>query len=479
MAARTIYGKTHSENGWPMVDANSCGWTQIPGAEHVTLQIHEGLPLQTMRAWCADYHQYVEPLRDPDSACWTPTNSVASSNHLSGTAMDLNWNSHPFHKRGTFNPGQMAMLRELLEFYEGTIFWGGDWNSPIDEMHWQMGYNTYNNPHTADFVRRKIRADGRSTFRRGDSPSDVYEALVVLAEAIGEPISEAEPLLEDIRIGLLLSECNTPLRIAHWLAQMGHESAGWVATEEYANGDESQDRWRYKGRTWIQITWRSNYEKFGYWCADRGLVTDPLVFVNDPRSLAAARWRAIGPAWYWTETLRETRAYPTCNEAADHDDLVTVTQIINGGTNGLADRQDRYNRAIRLGDRLLAIIQGDDELADPTVLKQIGEIHGALFNQIRSQSIYRNVNEQAKWQLHELVKNDDGMIHQAHVERAARYGNLAELGRIVRVARGEGAVKDQWAINHASAVLDEIERVNPAVIQAYLTWEVEQGLRNR
>ena len=49
-----------------------------------------------MRAYAADYNAYIEPLRDDDSASYTPTNSVATSNHLNGTAMDLNWNSHAF-----------------------------------------------------------------------------------------------------------------------------------------------------------------------------------------------------------------------------------------------------------------------------------------------------------------------------------------------------------------------------------------------
>jgi hypothetical protein len=56
-----------------------------------------------------------------------------------------------------------------LDYYEDTIYWGGNWRSPIDEMHWQMGYGTYGNPNTADFIARKVRPDGFSTFRRDDA----------------------------------------------------------------------------------------------------------------------------------------------------------------------------------------------------------------------------------------------------------------------------------------------------------------------
>lgn len=174
-----------SENGWEPAKAgpDQCQWVTIPGTD-VTLQLLKGWPLIVMRAVAADFNAYIEPLRDPDSAAWTPTNAVATSNHLNATAMDLNWVSHPFRVRGTFSTSQMATIRELLAFYEGTIFWAGDWREPIDEMHWQMGYSTYNNPDVPDFIARKIRADGFSTFRRGPLPpskTDQY-ALAVINE---------------------------------------------------------------------------------------------------------------------------------------------------------------------------------------------------------------------------------------------------------------------------------------------------------
>ena len=91
MAYRVAYGNTHSENGWRMVDTGSCKWVQVPGTNgRVSLQIHDGQPLSILRAFAADFNAYIEPLRDRDSACWTATNSVGTSNHLSGTALDLN-----------------------------------------------------------------------------------------------------------------------------------------------------------------------------------------------------------------------------------------------------------------------------------------------------------------------------------------------------------------------------------------------------
>jgi hypothetical protein len=174
MAHRNVYGLDNSENGWEMVDQGSCVWVLVPGTS-VHLQIREGQPAAIMGAFAADFNAFVEPLRDADSACWTATNSVPSSNHLSATAMDLNWNSHRFQiSYDGFDQSKIDVCRDLLDFYEGMIFWGQDWDSPKDCMHWQMGYNTYGSANVdkvQNFIARKIRADGYSTFRRNDSPA--------------------------------------------------------------------------------------------------------------------------------------------------------------------------------------------------------------------------------------------------------------------------------------------------------------------
>jgi hypothetical protein len=131
----------------------------------VVLPLQIGWPNTVMKAFAADMNQFVEPLDGrSDIGGWTPTNSVATSNHLGGTAMDLAWNNHPFHVVGTYNAEQQATIRALLDFYEGNIYWGGDWTDPIDEMHYQMGYGTYNNPAVPDFINRKISPNGFSTF---------------------------------------------------------------------------------------------------------------------------------------------------------------------------------------------------------------------------------------------------------------------------------------------------------------------------
>ena len=454
-----------------MVDQGSCEWITVPGTNPpVSLQIQQGWPLAILRAFVADWNAYIEPVYDNDSCCWTPTNSVGNSNHLSGTAVDVRWQSHPFQVEDAgFSPAQIATMREMLAFYENTVYWGNDWGKqgigPFDAMHVQCAGNTYGNPHTADFIARKIRADGYSTFRRdgqpGMQPPSVPGAVDVLARATGLTTERSAQILPAVTSGLQQSECMNVNRIVMWLAQCGHESAGFNATEEYQNGPMDQERWIYKGRTWIQLTWRSAYAGFGQWCYDRGLVTDPNVFVNNPKSLADLQWAGLGAAYYWTTTRRETRRYPTLNEASDARDILTATQIINGGLNGLDDRTARYNRALALGDQLLALVN----TTPPTPVDPFEELLMSDL-QVESLSIYATPGEPLI-PIVRMVQSIDAADHRQLVEDAARLGDPDSLARIVRTAAGQGKFRDAGTVNHARAVLADIEKTNPAVLQAF------------
>jgi hypothetical protein len=195
MAFRTVYGNTHSENGWPMVDDGSCEWITVPGTD-VRLQVATGQPLTILKAFANDYDTYVERLRNADSACWTATNSVGSSNHLSGTACDFDWDSHAFHvSYAGFDQPKIDAMRALLDFYthdgQKIIWWGQDWGmeniGPYDAMHVNLAPGTFNNPKTADFIAKKIRPDGLSTYKRGVAvPADtaVLVAAVNPAEKV-------------------------------------------------------------------------------------------------------------------------------------------------------------------------------------------------------------------------------------------------------------------------------------------------------
>lgn len=136
------------------------------------------------------------------------------------------------------------------------------------------------------------------------------------------------------------AQINTPLRVAHFLAQLAHESDGFCTTEEYASGAAYEGRMnlgntqpgdgrRFKGRGPIQLTGRANYATAGK-ALGLPLVEQPEMAADPAIGLRIA-------CWYWT-----TR---NLNKRADADDLVGVTRIINGGRNGLDDRRKYLGRA--------------------------------------------------------------------------------------------------------------------------------------
>lgn len=138
---------------------------------------------------------------------------------------------------------------------------------------------------------------------------------------------------------------DTPERQAAYLAQIGHESGGFRWMEEIWGPTDAQKRYeppsdlarklgntqpgdgkRFKGRGPIQCTGRFNYRKYG------GLLGLDLEqfpsLLDDPVNacrVSACYWKVNG-----------------CNELADAGDFVAITRRINGGTNGLDDRERRW-----------------------------------------------------------------------------------------------------------------------------------------
>lgn len=358
-----------TENGWPSCDANGCDHSNVPGTD-ISIPIQIGIPNTILKGLLAALNEYIEPFNGPqDQGGWTPDNKVATSNHLGGTATDFNWDDHPMGEEDAgwdgstlINGSEVPAVRELLDYCEGMVYWGNDWDTPKDSMHFQMGYDTYNNiPKCMDFIHRKVDPTtmkllwvpswkgGAPTPTPG--PTIIDNATQVLYEAVEAfGMDDATKNLPQITAGLTLSQCTNPKRIAGWLAENGEESGDFVYTEEI---NKSGPYAPFIGRTWIQITWQSNYAAFGKWCVAQGLITDPNQFVNDPASLADIKWAGIGPAWYWTE------ARPTINSLCDNEDITSVTKLINGSgasQETIDSRNARYQHAIALGDRLMLLI---------------------------------------------------------------------------------------------------------------------------
>lgn len=149
-----------------------------------------------------------------------------------------------------------------------------------------------------------------------------------------------DAILSPINAALVKYEINTPLRICHFVAQIAHESDGFNTNEEYASGDDYEGRRdlgnvqagdgrRFKGRSFIQVTGRTNYQQLSDYLG--------IDLITNPQLLGTDELAPIGAGWYWL--TRKLNSY------ADADNFDQITRIVNGGENGYDDRLTYLDRA--------------------------------------------------------------------------------------------------------------------------------------
>lgn len=141
---------------------------------------------------------------------------------------------------------------------------------------------------------------------------------------------------------------NTPLRMAHFLSQVAHETNEMRYVKELGNeayfhkydvgklkkmlGNVKEgDGYKYRGRGFIQITGRANYQAYQDSPHCTGNVMDEPQLLEKP--LGAVK---SGMWWWWKHDL---------NTLADSDSFLAITKTINGGTNGLESRRKFLARA--------------------------------------------------------------------------------------------------------------------------------------
>jgi putative chitinase len=139
---------------------------------------------------------------------------------------------------------------------------------------------------------------------------------------------------------------DTPLRLCHFMAQCAHESAHFTVTREFASGAAYEGRKdlgnvnpgdgkRYRGRGLIQTTGRKNYRDT---TTDiRLMIPSAPDFEAEPEALEEFPWALLSAISYWRRRK--------INVPADKDDVEAVTRKVNGGTNGLAEREKYLAKA--------------------------------------------------------------------------------------------------------------------------------------
>ena len=172
-------------------------------------------------------------------------------------------------------------------------------------------------------------------------------------------------------------QINTPLRLAHFLAQCGHESGGFKATQEnlnysakglngifkkyfptlesalpyerkpekiaskvyggrMGNGPESSgEGYKFRGRGYIQLTGKENYTAFGK-AIGEDILSNPDV--------VASKYALLSAAWFFSKNGLHKMA----DEGASDTVVTKITKRVNGGTIGLPDRIKHFKEYYHL-----------------------------------------------------------------------------------------------------------------------------------
>jgi putative chitinase len=181
-----------------------------------------------------------------------------------------------------------------------------------------------------------------------------------------------ESILTELPLIMEKFNCNTPLRLVHFLAQCSHESGHFKFVEEnlnyssvglkkifpkyfpnnlsesYArnpekiasrvyggrmgNGDEAtKEGYKFRGRGYIQLTGKENYKRFGQFIGEDTVANPDLVSKKYPLTSAAFFFNSNG---LWS----------ICDRGSDDSVVTSVTRRVNGGTIGLSDRIKEFKR---------------------------------------------------------------------------------------------------------------------------------------
>jgi len=280
----------------------------------------------------------------------------------------------------------------------------GDNNESVKQLQTKLGLEAIGNygPKTEDAVKafqtkNGLTPDGivgNTTWNKimGTETSEPISAAVVVevTKPTVTPVISASRLKLDTLKGHIPDsviamipevaskfEINTPLRLAHFLAQCGHESGGFKLTQEnlnysakglngifkkyfptldsavpyerkpekiankvysgrMGNGAESSgEGWKFHGRGFIQLTGKENYTAFTKSIGEDCIANPDLV---------ASKYALASAAWFFNKNGLHKMADGGANDTT----VTSITKRVNGGTIGLPDRIKHFKEYYHL-----------------------------------------------------------------------------------------------------------------------------------
>ena len=270
----------------------------------------------------------------------------------------------------------------------------GDNNEDVKKLQVKLGVDPIGNfgPKTEEAVKAWQRANGLND--DGVVGNDTWNKLMsVTPTPVATPTPAPTILVSSFKLDKLKGHIpdsviaaipdtaakfniTNVLRLAHFLAQAGHESGQFKATsenlnysskgllgifpryftpalaEQYArqpqkianrvyggrmgNGAEiTGDGFKFRGRGYIQLTGKDNYTQF-----DKAVPEDIL---TNP-DLVSGKYALMSAAWFFDKN----KLWGICDKGADQGTVTAVTKRVNGGTIGLPDRIKHFNEYYNL-----------------------------------------------------------------------------------------------------------------------------------
>lgn len=205
-------------------------------------------------------------------------------------------------------------------------------------------------PHQVDafnYLEENTLEEVKKEFEKRYRNSNNQQSSQIFTKAQLQHVWQRTPTdsqVKELNEALQRFDITTKSRLAHFISQISHESGGGRWMKELASGDAYEGRTdlgntqpgdgrKFKGAGYIQLTGRYNYQKFSD-------------FMKDPRIMEGVDYVSqIYPAtsagyWWYNNKM---------NALCDTNPSVEqVTKRVNGGTNGLSDRQMYYKRCLEI-----------------------------------------------------------------------------------------------------------------------------------